>query len=68
METILFFVIFVSWIWSIIRGMDVSIFCVVLNFLFPPISQVVFAIYEERMRPPSYLMGASFGLMLLIMG
>lgn len=52
----LFGVIFViGWIWSLVRGLKVSVLCLICNFLFVPISQIIFAIYEEKLRPPLLL-------------
>ncbi len=65
MATLLLLIMVVAWIWSVARGVHVSFLCVVLNFLFPPISQGIFSIYEEKMRPPFFLMLACFALLLL---
>lgn len=56
METLLLCVIFIGWVWSIISGFKVSILCAICNFLFPPLSQVIFAIYEDAMHTPLLLM------------
>jgi hypothetical protein len=50
---------FSGWIWSIFRGLKVSFLCAALNFTFPPISQIVFSIYEEEMRTPTIILIAS---------
>lgn len=68
MEFLLSVVIFGSWIWSIVRGVQVSIYCAILNFLFPPISQIIFAIYEESMRMPLMLMIVGSALIFLTSG
>ncbi|WP_444995862.1 hypothetical protein [Aliikangiella sp. IMCC44359] len=68
MAFLLFIVILGSWIWSIVRGIQVSIYCAILNFLFPPISQIIFAIYEKNMRMPLMLMIGGFILIFLTSG
>lgn len=45
-----------AWIWSIARGIQVSFLCTALNFLFPPLSQLIYSIYEEKMRAPLVIM------------
>ena len=47
---VLLLVFFVAWIWSIFLGYKVSLICAALNFFFPPISQVVFSIYEKSLH------------------
>lgn len=58
-----FLLIVVGWVWSVARGIQVSVVCVVLNFLFPPIAQLVFALYEPAMRAPLLVMAAGAGLL-----
>ncbi|WP_020407976.1 hypothetical protein [Hahella ganghwensis] len=52
MEILFWFLAVGAWIWSVARGIQVSVICMVLNFLAPPISQLIFAVYEEKMRRP----------------
>lgn len=52
-----------SWLWTVWRGFGIGILCGVLNFFFPPLSQLIFSLYEKRMRLPTLLMFASFVLL-----
>ncbi|MBQ0785761.1 MAG: hypothetical protein KBT66_16165 [Amphritea sp.] len=45
-------IVFVAWVWSVAKGIQVSMLCCILNFMFPPVSQGIFAIYEDEMRGP----------------
>lgn len=45
-----------GWFWSIRAGIEVGLLCAALNFLFPPISQFIFCIYEQKMRIPTLVM------------
>ncbi|KIQ05286.1 hypothetical protein M2262_004796 [Pseudomonas sp. BIGb0408] len=65
MVTMGFLIALVAWIWSVSRGIQVSLLCVVLNFMFPPISQGIFALYEQSMRPPLLIMAVGLGMMYL---
>lgn len=56
----------VGYVWSIARGVQVSFLCVVLNFLFPPISQLIFSTYESVIRAPLFVMAA--GMLLMYLG
>lgn len=62
MEVFLFLGMAAAWIWSVAKGVQVSLLCAVLNFLFPPISQLVYSIYEESMRGPLFTLLAFGGL------
>lgn len=42
--------ILVGWIWSIRAGVTVSLLCAILNLTFPPVSQMIFSIYEPQVR------------------
>ena len=68
MESILYILMIGAWIWSIIRGIQVSLLCAILNFFFPPLSQVIFAIYEERLRAPLLFIVVSGGLLIYLYG
>jgi len=68
MDFVLFLAMIVVWIWSVARGIQVSLLCAILNFLFPPISQGAFAIYEEKMRAPFFLILALAALAYFISG
>lgn len=59
-------IFFIAWFWSVIRGVQVSLLCVALNFFFPPVSQAIFAYYEDEMRYPFIALG--IGLMLMFIG
>ncbi len=63
MEFLGFTILFIAWVWSVARGIHVSFLCCVLNFIFPPISQAIFAIYEDTMRGP--LIGLIIGIAIL---
>ena len=65
MSAIGFFMAVGGWIWSVARGIQVSLLCVVLNFLFPPVAQGIFAIYEPRIRAPLAVICAGLALMYL---
>jgi len=56
MEGIAILVFIVTWIWSIVVGLQVSVLCAVLSFFFPPIAQVIFSIYEESLRGPMIIL------------
>lgn len=58
MSVIGFFMVVGGWIWSVARGIQVSLLCVVLNFLFPPVAQGIFSIYEPQIRAPLALIFA----------
>ncbi len=58
LETVAFIIMLVAWIWSITRGLQVSFVCMVCNFIFPPVSQFIFSVYEEKMRAPLFFMVA----------
>ena len=66
MEFILFFGMLAAWIWSVARGIQVSLLCAVLNFVFPPVSQIIYAVYEEKMRAPLIFM-VGFGVLLFVL-
>lgn len=66
MEALLLVLVVIAWFWSIIRGIQVSALCVICNFFFPPLSQLIFAIYEDNMKGPLILMSIGFvGLFIL---
>ncbi|WP_337055904.1 hypothetical protein [Pseudomonas sp. USHLN015] len=65
MATIGFFLALAGWIWSVARGIQVSMLCAVFNFIFPPISQIIFAVNEPVQRSPLLIMAAGLGLMYL---
>ncbi len=50
MEIVAIIIFVMAWIWSIVKGLNVSVMCAALNFFFPPISQIIFSIYEEDLR------------------
>ncbi len=52
MEVIAIILLFGIWIWSVVRGLEVSVLCAALSFAFPPLAQVIFSVYEERLRAP----------------
>ncbi|WP_277373594.1 hypothetical protein [Pseudomonas sp. AA-38] len=60
-----FFIALGAWVWSVARGIQVSLICVVLNFMFPPVSQGIFALYEPPMRAPLLFMTIGLGMMYL---
>jgi hypothetical protein len=63
MATIGFFVLVGGWIWSVARGIQVSMLCVVLNFIFPPLAQGIFSLYEPPIRAPLMTMVVGTALM-----
>lgn len=65
MGTIGFFLVLAGFIWSVARGIQVSLLCCVLNFILPPIAQCIFSIYEPVIRFPLLIMLAGLGLMYL---
>jgi hypothetical protein len=67
MELILIILGVGAWIWSITTGLQkVSVLCAVLNFVFPPLSQLVFSINNKELRAPFFLMVGVWGTMALI--
>jgi 4-amino-4-deoxy-L-arabinose transferase-like glycosyltransferase len=68
MESVLVILMVVGWIWSVARGIQVSLLCCVLNFIFPPISQMIFSIYETKMRAPTILMLGTAGALIYLSG
>jgi len=56
METILSILLIISWVWSVVRSVEVSVPCLLLNITFPPLSQLIFSLYEPRIRAPFFLM------------
>ena len=67
LDSIAFIIMLAAWIWSVARGIQVSFACMACNFIFPPVSQLIFAIYEQKMRAPLFLMVAPF-VLLFFMG
>ncbi|WP_236172831.1 hypothetical protein [Pseudomonas pseudonitroreducens] len=65
MSMIGFALLLVGFIWSVARGIQVSMLCVVANFIFPPISQAIFSIYEPVIRAPLAVMAAGFAVLYL---
>jgi len=53
-----------GWLFSIWRGIQVGLLCALLNFFFPPLSQLIFCLYEKKIRTPTLLMFLGWGLML----
>jgi hypothetical protein len=58
-----FALLLVGFIWSVARGVQISMLCVVANFILPPISQAFFSIYEPVMRAPLAVMLAGLGIL-----
>ncbi len=57
MDFIVFVVAFLAWMSSILIGFQhVSVLCAILNFAFPPLSQLVFAIGNPVLRPSFFCM------------
>ncbi|UTW06245.1 hypothetical protein [Pseudomonas benzenivorans] len=65
MSTAGFLLALVGFIWSVARGIQVSVLCAVLNFILPPISQLIFAAQEPTMRSPFLVIVIGLGLMYL---
>ncbi|WP_068824841.1 hypothetical protein [Pseudomonas sp. BMS12] len=63
MATLGLLVLVCGWIWSVARGIQVSLLCVVLNFIFPPLAQGFFSLYEPTIRSPFVTMLAGAALM-----
>ncbi len=63
MSTVGFILFLVAYVWSVARGIQVSLLCCVLNFIFPPVSQGIYAVYEEEIRAPLVLMGIALVLL-----
>lgn len=63
MEAIGLMIFVVAWIWSVAKGIQVSVLCCVLNFIFPPIAQCIYSIYEETVRGPFF--GMLIGMIIL---
>lgn len=61
METIAFLALVVAWIWSVAIGIQVSVLCMICNFMFPPISQLIYSVYESKIRAPFFVMAACIG-------
>ena len=55
----------VGWFWSLRAGIMVSLTCCILNFIFTPVAQLIFCIYEPVMRPPTVLMAVG-GIVLVL--
>lgn len=55
----------VGWIWSIRAGISVGLLCAVLNFLFPPLAQMIFSAYEPEVRVPTVVLLLGLALMVL---
>jgi hypothetical protein len=53
----------VGWVWSVVNGFRVGLLCGGLNFFFPPLSQLIFSIYEPKIRKPALFMALGFALM-----
>lgn len=47
------------------RGIQISLLCVVLKFMFPPLSQLIFASSEPQMGPPFFVIALGLGSMYL---
>ncbi|QKE64852.1 hypothetical protein HNE05_16340 [Aquipseudomonas campi] len=63
MNTVGLLIALSGFIWSVARGIQVSLLCCVLNFIFPPIAQAIFAIYEPAIRFPLLVLVSGLGLM-----
>ncbi len=63
MEIVAIIIFVMAWIWSIVKGLNVSVACAALNFFFPPISQIIFCIYEEELRAVTGALIVSLALM-----
>lgn len=63
MEALLILIFILVWIWSIVKGLSISVACAALNFFFPPISQIIFSIYEEELRLVTFVLIGCMGLM-----
>jgi hypothetical protein len=63
MAAVGFFLLLGGWIWSVARGIQVSMLCVVLNFIFPPLAQGIFSLYEPPIRAPLMTMLAGAALL-----
>ena len=51
----------IGWIWTVVIGFKESMLWAVLNFLFPPISTVIFAIkYKTAFVPTLLVIGGIF--------
>lgn len=68
MEFVLYLSIVAAWIWSVARGIQVSFLCCVLNFVFPPVSQMFFAVNESKMRLPFFIMVVSTVVLIYMSG
>ena len=56
----------VGWIWSIRAGISVGLLCAVLNFLFPPLAQMIFSAYEPEVRMPTVVLLLGLAMMVLV--
>ncbi|MCD6060312.1 MAG: hypothetical protein K0S16_623 [Moraxellaceae bacterium] len=65
MGLIAFLLALVGWIWSIRAGISVGLLCAVLNFLFPPLAQMIFSAYEPEVRVPTVVLLVGLALMAL---
>ena len=63
MYTLGLMLFFGGYLWSAARGVQVSLLCIIFNFIFPPLSQIIFAIYEPVIRAPLSVM--LIGLLLI---
>ena len=66
MEGLAIIIFVMAWIWSIIKGLNASVLCAVLNFFFPPISQIIFSIYEEELRGVTVVLSICLILMYVL--
>ena len=57
--------VLIGWIWSVRAGVTVGLLCAVLNFAFPPLSQMIFSFYEPQVRLPTVvlLLGIVLGIL-----
>jgi len=68
METIMIFGVFGLYIWTIVAGFQISALAGVLNFFFPPLSQVIYSIFEEDMRLPTICLVAAMAISAVLVG
>lgn len=50
MAIVISVVFLIAWLVSVVKALNTSILTAVLCFLFPPLAQVIFSIYEEELR------------------
>lgn len=63
MTTVGILLVLSGWLWSVWRGFRVGLLCGLLNFFFCPLSQLIFCLYEKKIRQPTLMLFIGWALL-----